>query len=172
MKTFSGWINAPASGLQDATQSQAQIQLPGFTRSDTNHRELTFDFHLLPTNRILLQSGREAGLHLQPLISQKGSQRISDRLGSRQIRSDPGASSRFWLHDSMFVCACRQNPAPSLLFAMQTRKVQRRGSLVIHEGSQISHTDLLEQDRNSSWRRSWVTGKQMWFWLSAKVSSS
>lgn len=71
------WISAFASSLQNATQERTELSPNSahwFTQTSTT--ELTFDFCLLPTNCILLQSGRDAALSLLPFISQKDSENI------------------------------------------------------------------------------------------------
>lgn len=77
METSCTWISAFASSLQNATQERTELSPNSahwFTQTSTT--ELTFDFCLLPTNCILLQSGRDAALPLLPFISQKDSENI------------------------------------------------------------------------------------------------
>lgn len=114
METSCTRISAFASSLQNATQERTELSPNSahwFTQTSTT--ELTFDFCLLPTNCILLQSGRDAALPLC-LSSLKRTQRTYDSLGNRF--SDAGSKFHcFWLNDPRLWGCLQTKPSPPQL---------------------------------------------------------
>lgn len=125
METSFMWISALASSLQNPTQKQTEPSLNSahwFTQTSTV--ELTFDFCLLPTNCILLQSGREAAFHLQPFIPQKDPY---DFLGNRF--ADTGSKFHcFWLNDPCLWECLQTKPSPFNLACTTDMKGCTKGS--------------------------------------------
>lgn len=130
METSCTRISAFASSLQNATQERTELSPNSahwFTQTSTT--ELTFDFCLLPTNCILLQSGRDAALPLC-LSSLKRTQRTYDSLGNRF--SDAGSKFHcFWLNDPrLWGCLQTKPSPPSTLPAPQTWKAAQKAKAV------------------------------------------
>lgn len=147
-KTFYIRIDAPTSALaeQHTRTDRTALSSPALSLRRVPQRTSICFSPPPPPSHILLQSKKEAALHLQSFISQKGALRTEDSLGNRWILSDLGANPV----DSRLAAVLVDKTQPThFCLHLRHAMVQRRGGLVICYRLYISNTDLLRQSRNS-----------------------